>query len=31
MGVLFDEGVFIDFADANVLSITLFFYGGAAV
>ena len=31
MGVLFDEGVFIEFADANVTSVTLFFYGGAAV
>jgi len=28
--VLFDSGVFIDFADANVTSVTLFFYGGAA-
>jgi len=31
MGVLFDSGVFIEFADANVTSVTLFFYGGAAV
>jgi hypothetical protein len=31
MGVLFDTGVFIEFADANVTSVTLFFYGGAAV
>ena len=31
MGFLFDQGVFIDFADANVLSVTLIFYGGAAV
>lgn len=31
MGVLFSDGVFIDVADANVLSVTLFFYGGAAV
>jgi hypothetical protein len=30
MGILFNEGVFIDVADANVLSVTLFFYGGAA-
>jgi hypothetical protein len=30
MGVLFDQGVFIDVADANVTSVTLFFYGGAA-
>jgi|688.fasta_scaffold573619_2 hypothetical protein len=30
MGVLFEDGVFIDVADANVLSVTLFFYGGAA-
>ena len=30
MGVLFDEGVFIDVADTNILSDTLFFYGGAA-
>jgi hypothetical protein len=30
MGVLFDNGVFIDVADANVTSVTLFFYGGAA-
>jgi hypothetical protein len=30
MGVLFDTGVFIDVADVNVLSVTLFFYGGAA-
>jgi hypothetical protein len=30
MGILFDEGVFIDVADANVTSVTLLFYGGAA-
>ena len=30
MGVLFEDGVFIDVADVNVLSVTLFFYGGAA-
>ena len=30
MGILFDEGVFIDVADVNVTSVTLFFYGGAA-
>jgi hypothetical protein len=30
MGVLFEDGVFIDVADATVLSVTLFFYGGAA-
>jgi hypothetical protein len=30
MGVLFTNGVFIDVADANVLSVTLFFEGGAA-
>ncbi len=30
MGVLFDSGVFIEFADANVTSVTLFFYGGVA-
>jgi hypothetical protein len=31
MGILFDEGVYVDLADANVESVTLFFYGGAAV
>jgi hypothetical protein len=31
MGILFTEGVFIDVADANVLSVTLLFEGGAAV
>ena len=31
MGVLFDQGVFIDVADTEVESVTLFFYGGAAV
>lgn len=30
MGILFTDGVFIDVADANVLSVTLFFEGGAA-
>lgn len=30
MGVLFDEGVFVDVNDAQVTSVTLFFYGGAA-
>jgi hypothetical protein len=30
MGVLFTDGVFIDLADANVLSVTLLFEGGAA-
>jgi hypothetical protein len=30
MGILFDEGVFIDVADANVTSVTLLFQGGAA-
>jgi hypothetical protein len=30
MGILFDEGVYIDIADAEVESVTLFFYGGAA-
>ena len=31
MGILFDKGVYIDLEDANVESVTLFFYGGAAV
>ncbi len=31
MGILFEDGVFIDLADANVESVTLIFYGGAAV
>jgi hypothetical protein len=31
MGVLFSDGVFIDVADVNVTSVTLFFEGGAAV
>lgn len=31
MGVLFDQGVYIDVADTEVESVTLFFYGGAAV
>lgn len=30
MGILFDEGVYVDLADGNVESVTLFFYGGAA-
>jgi hypothetical protein len=30
MGILFDSGVFIDVADAQVTSVTLFFQGGAA-
>lgn len=30
MGVLFSNGVYIDVADANVTSVTLFFEGGAA-
>lgn len=30
MGLLFDTGVFIDVNDAEVKSVTLFFYGGAA-
>ena len=30
MGILFDDGVFIDVNDANVTSVTLLFYGGAA-
>ena len=29
-GVLFDKGVFIDFADAQVTSVMLLFCGGAA-
>ncbi len=29
-GLLFEDGCFIDFADANVTSVTLFFVGGAA-
>jgi hypothetical protein len=31
MGILFEDGVFIDLADNNVESVTLIFYGGAAV
>lgn len=31
MGVLFTNGAYIDLADANVLSVTLLFEGGAAV
>ena len=31
MGVLFDQGVYIDITDAEVESVKLFFYGGAAV
>ena len=30
MGILFDDGVFIDVFDVNVTSVTLLFYGGAA-
>jgi hypothetical protein len=30
MGILFDDGVFIDVNDVNVTSVTLLFYGGAA-
>jgi hypothetical protein len=30
MGILFSDGVFIDVADVNVLSVTLLFEGGAA-
>jgi hypothetical protein len=30
MGIVFDSGVFIDFNNAEVTSVTLFFYGGAA-
>jgi hypothetical protein len=30
MGLLFDSGVFIDVSGAEVTSVTLFFYGGAA-
>ena len=30
MGIVFDSGVYIDVADAEVTSVTLFFYGGAA-
>lgn len=30
MGILFDTGVFIDVNDAQVTSVTLMFYGGAA-
>ena len=30
MGLLFDSGVYIDVNDAEVTSVTLFFYGGAA-
>ena len=29
MGILFDDGVFIDVNDAQVTSVTLLFYGGA--
>lgn len=28
MGILFDQGVFIDVADVNVTSVTLLFQGG---
>jgi hypothetical protein len=30
MGILFDQGVYIDLDDSEVESITLFFYGGVA-
>ncbi|NBU34705.1 MAG: hypothetical protein EBR82_52245 [Caulobacteraceae bacterium] len=30
MGILFDQGVYIDVANANILSVTLLFQGGAA-
>ena len=30
LGVVFSDGVFIDVNDAQVTSVTLFFYGGAA-
>lgn len=30
MGVVFDEGVYVDVSSAEVTSVTLFFYGGAA-
>ena len=30
MGILFDSGVFIDISSAEVTSVTLLFYGGAA-
>ena len=30
MGILCDDGVFIDVNDVNVTSVTLLFYGGAA-
>jgi len=30
MGILFDSGVFIDVSSAEVTSVTLLFYGGAA-
>lgn len=30
MGIVFDTGVYIDLANANVLSVTLLFQGGAA-
>ena len=31
VGILFTDGVFIDVNDAQVTSVTLMFYGGAAV
>lgn len=31
MGILFSDGVFVDFGTADVTSVTLMFYGGAAV
>jgi hypothetical protein len=30
LGIVFSDGVFIDVNDAQVTSVTLFFYGGAA-
>jgi|Wag4MinimDraft_6_1082665.scaffolds.fasta_scaffold01203_15 hypothetical protein len=30
MGILFDGGVYLDVNDAEVTSVTVFFYGGAA-
>lgn len=30
IGIVFSDGVFVDVNDAQVTSVTLFFYGGAA-
>jgi len=30
MGILFNQGIYIDFANSEVTSVTLFFDGGAA-